>query len=141
MIRGREWQSTAKSREEAAAFMLNLWQSAVQRSRLESALARNHAERVQKFELRRTQLQQRVTLIEELRKGQTGPVHMLDQLSLSLPSMMWLTDLKQNPGGTDVIIEGKSTGLTTLSDFVANLEASGYFKKSTTSRISVFTPS
>lgn len=85
---------------------------------------------VQKFELRRTQLQQRVTLIEELRKSQAGPVHMLDQLSLALPPMMWLTDLKQNPGGTDVIIEGKSTGLTTLSDFVANLEASGYFKKS-----------
>lgn len=85
---------------------------------------------VQKFEQRRTQLQQRVTLIEQLRKDQTGPVHMLDQLSLALPPMMWLTDLKQNPGGADVIIEGKSTGLTTLSDFVANLEASGYFKKS-----------
>ena len=85
---------------------------------------------VQKFEQRRTQLQQRVTLIEQLRKDQTGPVHMLDQVSLSLPPMMWLTDLKQNPGGVDVMIEGKSTGLTTLSDFVANLEASGYFKKS-----------
>ena len=30
---------------------------------------------------RKAQLQQRVTLIEQLRKGQTGPVHLLDQIS------------------------------------------------------------
>ena len=37
---------------------------------------------VQQFEQRKTQLQQRVTLIEQLRKEQIGPVHMLDQISL-----------------------------------------------------------
>lgn len=87
---------------------------------------------MQQFEQRRTQLQQRVSLIEQLRKDQSGPVHVLDQLSLALPSMMWLTDLKQSPGAAnpEVVIDGHSTGLTTLSDFVANLEASGYFKRS-----------
>src|SRR5262249_28976880 len=38
-------------------------------------------QQVQQFEQRKAQLQQRVTLIEQLRKGQTGPVHMLDQVS------------------------------------------------------------
>ena len=85
---------------------------------------------VQKFEQRRAQLQQRVGLIEQLRRDQTGPVHVLDQVSRALPPMMWLTQLKQLPGGADVTIDGRCTGLTTLSDFVANLEASGYFKKS-----------
>jgi len=85
---------------------------------------------VQKFEQRRAQLQQRVGLIEQLRRDQTGPVHVLDQVSRALPPMMWLTQLKQLPDGADVTIDGRCTGLTTLSDFVANLEASGYFKKS-----------
>src|ERR1019366_811137 len=83
---------------------------------------------VQQFEQRKAQLQQRVVLIEQLRKGQTGPVHMLDQVSRSLPPMLWLTELKQN--ATDVTIDGKCTTLTGISDFVANLEASGYFKRS-----------
>src|ERR1051325_3096894 len=81
--------------------------------------------------LRRAQLQQRVVLIEQLRKGQTGPVHMLDQVSRALPPMLWLTELKQNdktPG--EVLIDGRATTLTALSDFVSNLEATGYFKKS-----------
>ncbi len=83
---------------------------------------------VQQFEQRKVQLQQRVVLIEQLRSGQTGPVHMLDQISRALPSMLWLTELKQV--GPDVVLEGRCTTLTGLSDFVSNLEASGYFKRS-----------
>jgi type IV pilus assembly protein PilN len=85
-------------------------------------------QQVQQFEQRKAQLQQRVVLIEQLRKGQTGPVHMLDQLSRALPPMLWLTSLKQT--GAEVIIDGKCTTLTGLSEFVSNLEASGYFKRS-----------
>jgi type IV pilus assembly protein PilN len=85
---------------------------------------------VQQFEQRKAQLQQRVVLIEQLRKGQTGPVHLLDQISRALPQMLWLTELKQTGTGTDVVIDGKCTTLTGLSEFVSNLEASGYFKRS-----------
>ena len=85
-------------------------------------------QQVQQFEQRKAQLQQRVVLIEQLRKGQTGPVHMLDQISRALPPMLWLTQLKQV--GPDVVIDGKCTALTGLSEFVSNLEASGYFKRS-----------
>ena len=83
---------------------------------------------VQLYEQRKAQLQQRVVLIEQLRKSQTGPVHMLDQISRALPPMFWLTELKQV--GADVVIDGRCTALTALSDFVATLERSGYFKKS-----------
>jgi type IV pilus assembly protein PilN len=86
-------------------------------------------QQVQQFEQRRAQLQQRVALIEQLRKEQTGPVHMLDQISRALPPMLWLTSLRQGGGG-EVLIEGRVTTLTGLSDFVVNLENTGYFKKS-----------
>jgi type IV pilus assembly protein PilN len=86
-------------------------------------------QQVQQFEQQKARLQQRVVLIEQLRKGQTGPVHMLDQISRALPQMLWLTELKQSTG-TDVVIDGKCTTLTGLSEFVSNLEASGYFKRS-----------
>jgi type IV pilus assembly protein PilN len=83
---------------------------------------------VQQFEQRKAQLQQRVVLIEQLRKGQTGPVHMLDQISRAMPPMLWLIQLKQT--GDSVVLDGRCTALTSLSDFVGNLEASGYFKRS-----------
>ena len=96
----------------------------------ETARLHSIIEQVQQFEQRRAQLQQRVGLIEQLRKDQTGPVHMLDQISRSLPDMLWLSNLKQSPDGKEVTIEGRSTTLTGLSDFVVNLEHSGYFRRS-----------
>ena len=94
----------------------------------ESTRLHSVIQQVQQFEQRKAQLQQRVVLIEQLRKGQTGPVHMLDQVSRALPQMLWLTELKQASG--DVIMDGRCTTLTGLSEFVSNLEASGYFKRS-----------
>ena len=74
-------------------------------------------QQVQQFEQRKAQLQQRVALIEQLRKGQTGPVHMLDQISRALPPMLWLTEMKQDRRATSSI-DGRCTTLTALSDFV-----------------------
>jgi type IV pilus assembly protein PilN len=79
------------------------------------------------LEATRAQLEQRETLINELRKGQNAPAHMVDQVSRALPDMMWLTTMKQD--GFDVTIEGRTLQLTALSDFVGNLEASHYFKR------------
>lgn len=100
----------------------------VARAQEETTRLHTVIQQVQQFEQRRAQLQQRVVLIEQLRDGQTGPVHMLDQISRALPPMLWLTEVKQ--AGPDVVIDGSSLALTSLSDFVANLEASGYFKRS-----------
>jgi len=86
-------------------------------------------QQVQQFEQRKAQLQQRVQLIEQLRKGQTGPVHMLDQISRAMPPMLWLTELKEQTDGS-VLIDGRCTSMTSVSDFVANLEATGFFKRS-----------
>ncbi len=54
---------------------------------------------------------------------------MLDQISRSLPPMLWLTGLKQGATPTEVVIDGRCTTMTGLSDFVANLEGSGFFKR------------
>ena len=83
-------------------------------ARLQSLLAE-----VRTFEAQRGQLLQRVALIEQLRSGQSVPVQLLDHVSRSLPDMLWLLNLKQE--NNDVTIEGQSTTLIALSDFVGNL--------------------
>jgi type IV pilus assembly protein PilN len=124
------------------AFAVTLWRLWVlhgDNARLDEQIAAAQKEtqrlhsvivQVQQFEQRKTQLQQRVTLIEQLRKEQIGPVHMLDQISLSLPPTIWLTEMKQTATPNEVLIDGRSLSLTGLSDFVANLERSGYFQRS-----------
>ena len=95
-------------------------------SQKETARLRTLIQQVQTNDARRAQLQERVGLIEELRKGREGAARMLDEISRSLPDMLWLTEVKQQ--GADLTITGRCTSLTALSDFVDNLKLGGYFK-------------
>jgi type IV pilus assembly protein PilN len=82
---------------------------------------------VQQFEAQREQLRQRVALITQLRSGQNIPVQLLDHVSRSLPDMLWLTVMQQQEG--QLTIEGRSTTLIALSDFVGNLGSSPLLQK------------
>ena len=82
-------------------------------------------EQVREFDERRAELARRVQLIEQLRLGQSGPARMLDQVSQALPDGLWLTELRQETNA--IVVQGRATTLTSLSDFVANLELSGFF--------------
>ena len=117
----RYWSLT----RESSRLDENLAAAQKETTRLHSVIAQ-----VQQFEQKKAQLQQRVTLIEQLRGEQSGPVHMLDQISLALPPTLWLSEVKQTATPNEVLVDGRSLSLTGLSDFVANLEHSGYFQRS-----------
>jgi len=93
--------------------------SEIAEAQRETARLQSILQQVASFDKQKQQLQQRVALIEEL--------HMLDELSKALPDMLWLTQMKQDGG--ELTIEGRCTTLTALSDLVANLEHSTYFRK------------
>ena len=60
---------------------------------------------VTEFETRKATLEARLALIDELRKGQNAPVHMIDQVSRGLPDMTWLTNVAQS--GYTLTIQGR----------------------------------
>jgi type IV pilus assembly protein PilN len=109
-------------RQETARLDEDLRTAQQEQVRLQSVL-----QQAQEFERRKQELQQRVALIEELRKGQSAPVRMLDEVSRALPDRLWLTEMLQDDKG--VRIDGRTTSLTSLSDFVGNLEGSGFFAR------------
>jgi type IV pilus assembly protein PilN len=98
----------------------------LQQARVEEARLAPVLKQVEEFEARKKQLQQRVTLIEELRRGQSVPVHLLDKISRSLPDRLWLTEMREFDDRS-VQLDGQTSTLTSLADFVGNLENSGYF--------------
>src|SRR6185436_11976285 len=65
----------------------------IARAEVEAQQLRSVLAQVQKFETQRAMLQQRVTLIEQLRRGQSVPVHIMDQVSKALPDRVWLISM------------------------------------------------
>jgi type IV pilus assembly protein PilN len=104
-------------RSESAQLDADVAAARQEETRLRSLLAE-----VQQFEEQRAMVEERVALIEQLRSGQSVPVQLLDHVSRSLPDMLWLTTLQQ--AGDEVTIQGRSTTLIALSDFVGNLGSS-----------------
>ena len=109
-------------RSASAAVDTEIASAQQETERLRSVLAE-----VEQFEARRAQLQQRVALIEQLRSGQSIPVQVLDHVSRSLPETLWLTTLTQE--GNSLMLEGHSTTLIALSDFVGNLGSTALLQK------------
>jgi type IV pilus assembly protein PilN len=109
-------------RKEAARLTEDITAAEAETRRLQALIVQ-----VRQFETRKAQLQERVTLIETLRRSQSSPVHVLDAVSRSAPDLLWLTQLEQK--GQDLTIEGRCMNLTSISDFVDNLGRSGWFKK------------
>lgn len=115
------WSAWSLSQETAEV------ETAIDTARVEEQRLIKVISEVHDFEARRARLEQRVALIEELRRGQTAPVHILDQVSRALPDMVWLTRLGQT--GYDITVEGNCLSLNSLSDFVGALEQSRYFAR------------
>ena len=77
------------------------------------------------FKRQKELLERKINLITDLKKKQSVPVHILDQISKNLPDFLWLESMSavQN----QVNISGRATTYTAVSNFYDNLAASGYF--------------
>ena len=104
------------------------WSLSREASRLDTEIASAQKEmgrlkvvldEIKRAEERRAQMKERVQIIEDLRKGQSVPVQLLDHVSRSVPDMLWLTSMDQK--GDSLTIEGRATTLISLADFVGNL--------------------
>jgi type IV pilus assembly protein PilN len=80
---------------------------------------------VDALEAKRKIYQMKVDLIERLRREQSDPVHMLDEISKALPDFVWLKSLEQT--GSSIKITGMSSGMIAVADFVSNLQRCGWF--------------
>jgi Tfp pilus assembly protein PilN len=80
----------------------------------------------QRFRRDKETLERRVNAIELVARHQTRPVYLLDAVLDTLPKDLWLTRMEEK--GTQLRFAGTTYSATALSDFMANLKASGKFK-------------
>ena len=67
----------------------------------------------------------KIDIIDQLKKNQTGPVRLLDEVSKALPAGVNLTSLSEKKGQVD--IEGTAFTNNDIVRFIDNLKAQVYF--------------
>jgi type IV pilus assembly protein PilN len=111
------------------------WSLSAEIKRLNTEIAENkkQADRLkvviaegQRFRRDKEMLERRINAIELVARHQTRPVYLLDAVLDTLPKDLWLTRMEEK--GTQLRFAGTTYSATALSDFMANLKASGKFK-------------
>ncbi len=80
----------------------------------------------QRYRRERDELEKRLNAVETVARNQARPVYLLDTMADTLPPDLWLTRLEER--GPSLRIAGTTYSSVALSDFMANLKASGRFK-------------
>ena len=103
--------------------------------RLVSDIARAEAEKErlqaiikkgEDYKAKKDLLQRKIALVSQLKKNQSGPVHLLDEVSKQLPDFLWLDNMTE--AGWQIQIMGKATTYNAVSNFYNNLTGSRYFQ-------------
>jgi type IV pilus assembly protein PilN len=102
-----------------------LQQQKAQRTQ-ELAALKEKVKEVESFESNKKSYEEKIGIIEQLRKNQVGPVRLLDDLSQSLPDRVWLTSLLEQSGKVE--LEGKAVTNAEIVEFINNLKASRHIK-------------
>ena len=81
---------------------------------------------VEQFKKDKSLYEQKIQIIEDLEAQQSGPVHVLDEQSLSLPDKLWFNSMTLK--GQTLTISGSAFANISIVDFVNNLKRSPYFQ-------------
>jgi type IV pilus assembly protein PilN len=70
-------------------------------------------------------LEDKLKILDALKKGRTGPVKVLDELATLIPQKVWIVDFNEQGGGVTMI--GQAVTYEDLSTFSKKLKASTHF--------------
>ena len=70
-------------------------------------------------------LEDKLKILDTLKKGRTGPVKVLDELASLIPEKVWLIDFTEQAGG--IAMTGQASSYEDLSTFSKKLKASTHF--------------
>ncbi len=116
-----------------AAFLIHFFIKKSQLSALQKDVAQKrerkkelepYIKRVDELERRRNELAKKNYAIEELRSQRTIPVHILDEVSKSLPEYLWLSNV--NLKGPILAIDGETLQEQAIPTFMKTLDSSQF---------------
>lgn len=95
------------------------------KARLEADRLKSIIEEVKEYEDKKTSLEAKIQLINNLKTNQKGPVRLMDEISRALPDLVWLTNLDYS--GDQITMKGKTLSPNAVATYLENLKKSPFF--------------
>jgi len=95
------------------------------KARIEADRLKSIIEEVKEYEDKKTSLEAKIQLINNLKTNQKGPVRLMDEISHALPDLVWLTNLDYS--GDQITMKGKTLSPNAVATYLENLKKSPFF--------------
>jgi len=95
------------------------------KARLAADRLKSIIEEVKEYEDKKTSLEAKIQLINNLKTNQKGPVRLMDEISRALPDLVWLTNLDYS--GDQITMKGKTLSPNAVATYLENLKKSPFF--------------
>jgi type IV pilus assembly protein PilN len=118
LVVGWRWYSLAGEHRHLVA---EIGRAEQERERLQAIIKKG-----EDYKAKKELLQRKIALVSQLKRNQSGPVHLLDEISKQLPDFLWLDNMTES--AWTVQIQGKATTYNAVSNFYNNLTSSRYFQ-------------
>jgi type IV pilus assembly protein PilN len=105
---------------------INELQADIVRKNAEVERLKKEIGEVEKFKLRKAELQQKVDIISNLQTGRTLPLKVFEAVSASIPEKCWIDKMEMK--GTQVVLSGIALNNHTVANFMTALGQSGRFQ-------------
>lgn len=84
---------------------------------------------VEDYKAKKTELERKIGIINDLKANQRGPVRVMDYMSKSLPELMWLDRMSMN--ASTIEVEGRAFNTNAVATFIENLDKVQEFEEPT----------
>lgn len=92
-----------------------------------------YIQKVEELEAKRDLLRHKISVINQLKENQRGPVRIMDEVSRALPDLVWLTQMTMK--GNTVTLSGVAMDENAVANYISNLYASPFFREPTLRRM------
>ena len=95
------------------------------KARIEADRLRSIIEEVKGYEVKKTNLEAKIDLINKLKTNQKGPVRLMDEISRALPDLVWISNIEAV--GNSITMRGKTLSPNAVATYLENLKKSPFF--------------
>jgi type IV pilus assembly protein PilN len=84
---------------------------------------------VDDYKSKKTELERKIKVINDLKLNQRGPVRVMDNVSRALPELLWLDHMTMNASAIEV--DGRAFNTNAVANFIENLDKMPEFEEPT----------
>jgi len=82
---------------------------------------------VEDYKIKKAALEHKISVINDLKQNQQGPVRIMDQVSRALPELLWLEQMEVV--GSNISVTGSAFNINAIANFIENLDKAAEFQE------------